>query len=293
MKTLSILLLCLPILCTCNTKVKEENTTLLAKIERLRTENDSLIRGNKHMITSIDSYQKTIFEIDQNLAVIDEEGLMLKKLTPEGQEVIHKDIKESIKQHIFNISALLDNSRLKIISLDKNLNSLRKEAGGKSEEILALDNKIQELSNLILMKEQEISDLEEALEDKIDFLRMVLDIEKERTAKVHGILNRAYYITGTSKDLKELGIIKKEGGFIGIGQVKVLNATAPNSLFIEIKKDQTDLLDLQCKKATLITSHPKTSYSFQGDVDAISGLLIEDSQEFWRNSNYLVIEVRN
>lgn len=292
MKTLSILLLCIYFLSACDSKVKEENATLLTKIENLKIENDSLIEGNMKITSSIESYKQTLDEINKNLAAIDEAGSLVKKLTPEGEAVIEEDVKESIKQHIANISALLDNSRLKIITLDKNLSNLRKISSDKSEEILMLEEKIQELSNLILMKNQDLFDLEDDLNEEIDFLDMMLDIEKDRSAELFSILNRAYYISGTSKQLKEMGIIKKEGGFIGLGQVKVLNATAPSTLFSEIKKDQTVILGLNCKKATLITSHPESSYSFRGDTDVISGLTIDNPKEFWKNSNYLVIETK-
>lgn len=154
-----------------------------------------------------------------------------------------------------------------------------------------MDQKIQSLADQLLTKEQEYFALEDELMFEIEGLRIMLDEEMEHSAELAAILNRAYYITGTSKQLKEMGIIKKEGGFIGLGRVKVLNATAPTSLFTEIKKDQTDMVDLSCKKAELITSHPIDSYSFQADTDRISGLSIINAKEFWKNSNYLVIEV--
>jgi hypothetical protein len=290
MKTLSVILISLSFLSACNTKVKEENNALKAEIESLRNENISLKNGNVEITTSIESYKKTIDEINKNLASIDKTGVLIRKISPNGDDIIDESVNESIKQHIANITALLDNSRLKIIDLDKNLNRLRKESGNKSEEILVLDEKIQHLSNLILMKEQEFSDLEEGLRDEIEGLHIILEAEMELTDKLSEILNRAYYIVGTSKQLKDLGIIQKEGGFIGLGRVKVLNASAPTSLFVEIKKDQTNMLNLSCKKATLITPHSVDSYSFQGDTNLLSALSIDNPKEFWKNSNYLVIE---
>ena len=291
MKTLFVLLMSIAFLCGCDTKVKEENTTLKAEIESLRNENSNLKQGNVELTTSIDSYQKIIDEIDKNLASIDKTGALVRKLTPGEGEILEVTANESIKQHISNISALLDNSRLKIINLDKNLNNLRKESGDKSEEILALDQKIQDLSNQIITKEQEFANLEERLRDDLEGLHIILEEEMERTAELSAIINRAYYITGTSKQLKELGIIQKEGGFIGLGRVKVLNANAPTSLFKEIKKDKTNMLNLSCKKANLITPHSVDSYSFQGDTNILTGLSIDKPEEFWKNSNYLVIEI--
>ncbi len=287
MKTIFILCLCLGFSGACTSK--RENIALKAKVDSLTIENEKISKGQIQMAATVSNYEEVLEDIDKNLESIDEATALVRTLTPESEEKDESTI-DNIKGHIANISVLLENSRLKIITLDKNLNTLRKESGNKSDELLALDEKIKTLTNRLLKTEMEMYDLEEELRAQISNLQIILDEQLARSAELEAIVNRVYYIKGTGKALKELGIIKKEGGFIGLGQVKVLNATASPALFEQIRKDQISSIDLSCRKAKLITTHPAESYSFLGE-DIIEKLRIEDNESFWRNSNYLVIEV--
>ena len=163
---------------------------------------------------------------------------------------------------------------------------LRKGAEDQSEEILELDQRVKALASDVLKKEQEMTTLEE----EIAGLEVMLREEVTRSADLKAILNRAFYVKGTATELKNMGVVKKEGGFIGLGRVKVLNAKASDTLFTQLAKDEISSIDLSCKKATLITTHPDPSYTFEGD-DMVKSMLIKDTDAFWKNTNYLVIEV--
>lgn len=281
-----ILLICLGFLTTC--QYRAERRALQARIDSLEIENQQLRGGQLQMTMTVEEYRQALDDINKNLAAIDETKALVRSLTPETRQ---KDVAvtESIQQHMFNISALLENSRLKIVALDKHLEKLGKDSADKNNELLALDLKLKDMAERFLKKEMEMYDLEEELRAQISNMQIIMDEQLKKSHALEALLNRAFYIKGTSKELKELGIIKQEGGFIGLGRVKVLNASAPSTLFQQVKKDQTLSIDLSCKKAKLITSHPEDSYIFQGD-SMIDRLYISDPS-FWRNTNYLVIEV--
>lgn len=287
MKTIVTLLISLAVLTACN--VKKENQALKAENDSLKEVNISLKSGNTELAVTVDSYKELLDQIDKSLASIDEVSGLVRKMGSESESK-DEDTRESIKDHINNIGVLLENSRLKIIALDKNLNMLRKNAGDQSEEILELDQRVKDLASEILKKESEMITLEEELRGEITNLEIMITDERAKSAELKVMLNRAFYIKGTAKDLKEMGIVKKEGGFIGLGRVKVLNAKASNTLFTQLGKDQTRNLDFSSKKAQLISTHPDESYTFKGD-DMVEGLVIIDQNAFWKNTNYLVIEV--
>jgi hypothetical protein len=103
-------------------------------------------------------------------------------------------------------------------------------------------------------------------------------------------LNTAYVVSGTKKELHQYGIIDKEGGFLGLGRVKSLAAEADDGLFLPISIDGTESIELQCKKAKLLTTHPEASYKLTGDK-TIEDLIILDKAAFWDKSDFLIIEI--
>ena len=77
---------------------------------------------------------------------------------------------------------------------------------------------------------------------------------------------------------------------VGIGKVKVIKATSPDSLFIEIKKDQFTEVLIGAKKMKLITSHPEGSYELINNGLKVEKIIVLDPKAFWKNGNYLVIQ---
>jgi hypothetical protein len=105
------------------------------------------------------------------------------------------------------------------------------------------------------------------------------------------MVNRAFYFNGSSNELLTKGIIEKEGGFIGIGRVKVLNANSPEALFNKVSKETTDSLVFKTKSLKLITDHPAESFTIKEGKDQ-SVLKIVDKKAFWKQGNYLVIQTK-
>lgn len=102
-------------------------------------------------------------------------------------------------------------------------------------------------------------------------------------------LNTAYYISGTYKELKELGIVDKEGGFIGLGANKELVNDFDASAFTKIDIRKFKQLDINSKSAKVITKHTSDSYTLvEGDKE-IEELVIENPDEFWKTSKFLVV----
>ncbi len=266
-------------------KEQKEIAVLKAEIESLKNENDSLRSGDAKMQVSIQNFTASLKEIEQNLASIDENKTMLAKLSGEMND--EESLKENINNRIAKIKELMQNSKLKILSLDKALVKLRQESGEKSAEILELDQKIKLLINSLVEKDSLIANMDDEMFD----MEALYALEKEVTAELTNILNRAYFLMGSPKDLLTKGVVSKEGGFIGLGKIKVINANASDSLFTRIKKDRVDEIYINAKKAKLISNHPEGSYSFVKNDGVIEVLQITDKELFWKEGNYLVVEV--
>lgn len=279
----------LVLLMSCNTKTKKENETLKAQTLVLQQENDAFKSKNTKLNATIESYKKTLKEIDDNLRSIDQNATMVGTINAEKSE--SKDVKKDIMARIASIKALIDNSKLKVLALDKSLNELRRKYGAQSEEVLQLSKEIKEQTKVIIEKEIEFKLLVAEHETDIDELQASYDQQVLLTQQLSEIINRAYYVAGTSKELKTKEVVDVEGGFIGLGRVKVLNANSSDGLFTQIKKDATDTLSFNGKSVKLVTEHPTDSYKLES-ANAKTNLIIVDKSAFWKSGNYLVVETK-
>ena len=282
---LGILVLSVIIASCGESKEQKEIALLKAQIDSLKYENDSLRTGDVKMQVSIQNFTSSLKEIEQNLASIDENKTMLAKLSTEMTD--DESVKENINKRIAKIKELMQNSKLKILTLDKALVKLRQESGDKSTEILELDQKIRLLINNLTEKDSIIGNLD----DQIFDMEALYALEKEVNAELSSIMNRAYFLMGTSKELATKGVVSKEGGFIGLGKIKVINANASDSLFTRIKKDRVDEIYINAKKAKLISNHPEGSYNMVKNGDIIEVLQITNKEMFWKEGNYLLVEI--
>lgn len=288
---LIMLMALMVIVSSCQTKTKKENAELKQQLSDLKAENDELSRASSKMEVSINKYKTTLDEIDKNLSEIAENQELVGELKRDLKGSNDKDVAETINNRISNINAMMENSRVKIMNLDNSLVKLRQQTGVKSEEIMSLDKRLDETSQRLIDKENEITELRNSLERELQELGVELENQLLLANELKAKLNKAFYLVADSRTLKEKEVITKEGGFIGIGQVKMLNAEAADSLFNKAEKDQLKFIQLDSKKAKLITNHPEGSYEIVENSDKIERLNILSPNDFWKDTNYLVIEV--
>ncbi|MEP1033572.1 hypothetical protein [Ekhidna sp.] len=281
---ITLMLAFLPISCG----DKAETESLQKEIAALKNENKALKNKQRLQEASISGYRRTLEEIDFNLNKIELSWSLIHELKSESPQ--DKAAEERIKSRIHFIDNIISNTNLKIQVLDRNLSDLRKDSQNKSDEILTLDRSLKASARTLIQKEQDHNNKRKELEIEIEDLEKIYIEQKAYTEELRKMLNRAYYFTGTSKELKKSGIVNQEGGFIGIGRVKVLNAQNDEVNFQQIEKDQTHLLNLNAAKIKLITTHPKNSFSIQYQ-NGNGRLTIIDKKEFWKAGNYLIIQL--
>ncbi|WKK74089.2 hypothetical protein QYS49_20030 [Marivirga salinae] len=267
--------------------VKKENEALKAQLEKVKTENEAFKNKSKKLENSIEQYKKTLQEIDKNLQLINSDVKMTANLKKELKT--DKDVKTKILNQIKSISLNMQNSKLKIQALDASLNELRKKYGNQSEDVLALNRELKTAAQQLIEQEKEFNLMKSNLESDMEGLEEAYQEQLRIAQDLKEILDRAFYYSGTSKDLKDKGIVEKEGGFIGIGRVKVLKANASESLFDKISKEKTDSLVFDSKSLKMITDHPADSYTLKESPEKMV-LVITDKKSFWKNANYLVVQ---
>ena len=225
----------------------------------------------------------TFNRISDNLRTIREKQGLLG--AGEGDVELDKDMEQRIMDDLAGIDRLLDENRELIAQL-------RRSAKANKGTIAELERTVTELERTIAEKDSEISVLKEQLASTNSSLATVIEMyrDKEQLANLQrNELNRAYFAVGTTKELRDNGVLTKEGGVVGLGGVDKLNTTDLNeTYFQEVDITKTSEIPLAAKKARVVTSHPEGSYTIEGDGDK---LVITNSERFWSVSKYLVVVV--
>lgn len=229
---------------------------------------------------------KTLSEINENLKYIKEqEGITNVNLDEAGDNSSVNDI-NAIYQR------LLDNKQ-KIATLQRRLN---KELGKNKQydELIAqlqatTESKMAEIEALTQdnrKKDVKITTLEKAinnLSQSIDSLTTVNTDILTNLDNTVAKLNTRYYIVSDKGDLKDKGLI--ETGLFK-GKKAKLDDKSLSRYFKKIDLRNVNSIPLNGKKATLLTSHPSSSYTIDEDY---TQLTITNKDDFWSQSNCLVV----
>lgn len=281
MKKLLSIIAISALLFSCSNNASDNSTD--PELQKLTEENNKLKEENKSKDEEVNAFIQSFNEIQENLDVIKEREKLVAVNTSDPE--LKNSKKQAIADDINLINELLVKNKQKIASLNKKL----KKANLKIEE---LEKMIDRLTKQLEDKDVEIAALKDNLEKANAAYK---DLFVEYNAKLDEIenqtnkMNEVFYAFGTSKELKEKGVITKEGGFIGIGKAEKLKDDFNKDYFTKIDASETKSIVLACKKAKIITNHPSSSYKFEGPEGKVEKLTINNSDDFWATSKYLVI----
>ena len=287
MKKLIYLLLFLPFFIACNNNSSKE------KIEQLQKENQLLLGDQTKKDSTINDFLESINSIEENLSTVKAKENIISESTKNNNE-IKIDTREKINQDIQDINNLMEKNKKLIASLEK---KLKKSDLKISEMQVLIDNMTKQLAD----RDAEISSLKEqlvklnfaieTLNKKVDTLNTDIENKNNVINNKTEELNTAYYVLGTSKELKDHNIISKEGGFIGLGKTKQLKSDFNQGYFTKIDITKITSVSINSKKAKILTSHPSDSYKLEKDGKVYTKLVITNAEKFWKASKYLVIEI--
>jgi len=114
--------------------------------------------------------------------------------------------------------------------------------------------------------------------------------DDNNNTETENMQNIAYYIIGTSKELRDKKVIDHTGGFIGISKAKSFTGDIDNTYFTKVDITTFNELAVMKKKAVLLSNHPSGSYKFISiDKQSVEKLVILNFTDFWSRSKYLVV----
>jgi len=271
-------------LISCTDEEAEQETV------KLREENQALANEIMAKDSSLKLFEESFTTIQRNLGLISEREKEIALQRELNETTISRD---EITKDIQAINNLLQENKNTIANLKSQLNKSGTETSG-------FKRMIDQLSTDIQSKEEEITYLKEnltAANFTIEILNEMLDsaefrnaVQSDMIAMQHSELTTAYYAVGTFKDLKDNGVLEKDGTVIGLGGTKQLKDDFNKDFFAKVDITKFTSLALNAKDIRLVTVHPQGSYELTGENEKT--LKITKPTEFWSTSKYLVVEIK-
>ena len=283
MKKLLVFAMCVLALASCKDGVNQRTMAELS--QRV----DSLTRANVQKDNEINDLIDTFNLIEDGFNAINEaQGRVTVERSGEGTGSLPR-IKENMafiqetlsqnKELIAKLQQKLRDSSIAGDKLKKTIDALTATLQQKEQELLALRDELD-------LKDIHISELDEQVASLNSDVTQLKDDNARKDATISQQdkdLNTAWYVFGTKKELKEQNIIK--GG-------DVLRGNFNKDYFtkIDIRVDRE--IKLMSRDALLLTSHPAGSYTLLRDANKQYVLRIQNPEQFWSTSKYLVIQVK-
>lgn len=247
------------------------------------------------VLTAKDNEMESLFQelnsIEQSLSEVTSKYGTVNKLKNKSGE-INKDTRAKITTQIQDINELLNNNKQKLSKLNNQL----KTEGNKNKELAAF---VEQLQARVSEQEAQIQALTTELQNKkiiIENLnKNINDLSQQNQAKDQQILqvenekNTAYYIVGNKKALQADGIVSSTGGFLGMGKKTAVSSDSDLSKYTKVDIRKINEIPLEGKRIKIMTTHPSSSYSIEGDVKAPTSIKIKDRNAFWGKSKFLVV----
>lgn len=292
MKNFKYLLLSLIIFsCTSNNEsilndkiiIDSLKTQLSSKVEVLKSleyekvNNDSIV--NQYALY-IEKIKENINEINKQESIINNA-----KNNPDFITIDTTDVINAIK--ILSMKLQENESMIEVLSnaviLEKDKNS-------------QFASSVTQLSEQIAKSNREIYFLKEELNSINASFESVFNKYTLQNIKINDLnqkLNQVAFAIGTKTELLNNGVLTKSGGLIGIVKSRKLNNDLNTDYFTYTSRLEFRKLILGFKSVKLITSHPTGSFKLhKSSKEKIDSLEILDNDDFWRNSKFLVVEVK-
>lgn len=282
------------------------------KIADLEKRNAALNEQTTLQDSLLNDFMTSFNTFEDNLAMIKEKENLISMET--GDQELAPDQKERILNDIQSINDLLDQNRTLIADLTAKVEKNNGKVGEFRRMVKRLKSDLEARDTEINTMKEELVALnfeKETLNRRVDTLRGVNEnlvalsntqaqtietkdsVLTEQTETINtqtARLNRAFYVVGTEKELKEKNILSKEGGVIGIGRTAKLATDFDASAFTPVDITEFESIPVETKKVKIVTAHPSDSYAVnETDKGQVESLEITNPDKFWAASRYLVV----
>ena len=276
--------------CASNSESISEESRRIDSLQSVLSSKDQAINSLEFQKLNDDSivnlYALYIQKIKDNINEINKQELIInnKKNNP---DFIDKDTTDIIKS-IKILSKKLQENESMITALN---NAVKQEKNKNSQ----FASKVTDLKEEIARSNREVYYLKEELNSmnaSFEAIFKKYNLQNKKISDLNQKLNEVAYVIGSKSELLDNGVLTKSGGLIGIGKTRKLNSDLNTEYFTYASKYNLLNITLGYKTVRLMTAHPSNSYRLSNVNEIIDSLIIINQDDFWRNSKFLVIEVK-
>lgn len=272
------------------------------KYKALKAQMDSLSTAATAKSAEFDEVFATLNEVEEGLKSIREaENILTIQSKGGGLEVqankreqLKSDVAaigDAIKSYKSQIDKLKRDGKVKSKEFTKRLEALTAELEQKSVLIADLSAQLEEKEAMLKIKTQQIASLDQTvstLKSDVSNLSTESKSQKETIATQDVQINAGYYIVGSKSELIAASVMSKGGLF----KSAKISYNAEQSVFTKIDIRKTSEINLNSKKAKILSIHPASSYTLEADASGMQILKISDYAKFWEQTKYLVIQTQ-
>lgn len=266
------------------TNVKESK-----EYKQLQAERDSLRMQSSSADAEIDEMMSVISEVEANFDKIREAEKYISTQSAQAGEM-SRDVKTRVNDNFLMISEILKRNKAQLEDLNRKYSGSNKQVATLKNTIDRLNREMQESSNRIVELQSQLAAKDEQIAQLAQDVTALATEAEQQSATIQAqdrSLNTAYYVFGTSRELKEHKILS--GGFLQ--STRVMQETFNREYFLQIDIREVTQIPLYEKKAKLWSTHPEGTFQFVEGDDRNLTLQITDTQRFWSLTKYLIIEV--
>ena len=154
---------------------------------------------------------------------------------------------------------------------------------GLNAELDQRTQKLNEITKQLAVKTEEVANLTENVEalDKANKSQQMTINEQDMA------IHQGHYLIGNRKELKEAEVISRQGIFCP----PIVSSQAQKANFTDLDIREMKVIPLNSKKAKLLSVRPADSYTLETGEDGNMTLKINDENNFWKQTKYLVVMI--
>lgn len=207
-------------------------------------------------------------------------------------EQINQQFAEN-KKKFDMLKAQVRKQKTRIGQLEKLINGLEKTIKEKEQYIMELEEQVKGLNIQVTSLKENISSLESRVSEKdraIDQKNRAIDQQNRDLDEKTKELNTGFYVVGSVDELRDKGVVKKEGKVLGLGGTLVVDAESNKNDFteIDITKRTSFTIASSAKSIKILPARSSSSYEIKTLGNDEAQLVIKDIKSFWK-TKYLVI----
>ncbi|PKO96787.1 MAG: hypothetical protein CVU12_03395 [Bacteroidetes bacterium HGW-Bacteroidetes-7] len=269
------------------------------KYKDLQSKLDSLSVSSAAQSAELEEVFATLNEVENGLRTIREAENILVLQSQSGTELnankreqMKSDVSaigEAIAGYKQQLEKLKNDSRYQSSQFKKRIDALTLELEEKSVLITDLQKQLEEKDSQLRIKTQQIATLDKAvatLKSDVTSLAEEKEANKETIATQDQLLNTAFYIAAPKSELINAKVLSKGGLF----RSAKISYEAEQSAFVKIDIRNIKEINLNVKRAKVLSVHPAGTFTLEQDENEMLVLMISNPASFWEQTKYLVIQ---